>query len=86
MNDLYLIYSKLQKWPEKFDNLVCVSIFLFKDEFRFRLDWKQGDEMPNYVNIYTLEQMENIQWFEEYESFLMEKAENAYKVWEVGEE
>jgi hypothetical protein len=83
MNKLYNI---LKEWYNKFPNINSISIILFDDEMRLRIDWKGEYEHASYTQRFTLQQLEDMQWFTDIDKYLIEEIENLYKQWEVGEE
>ena len=81
MSGLDLIYENMKSWQEKFPNLKCLSIFLFEDQMRVRIDWH--DAQYTYVIPQTALNEQDLDKFGE---MILSEAERQYRILTVGEE
>lgn len=84
MNDFQKVYEIMNRWKSRFPNVECVSIFLFHDELRIRVDWQHPTQFVSCVKVFTVEELDVISV--DLEEAIMQDMENDYMKWEVGEE
>ena len=79
---LDLVYDNMKEWRDRFPGIKCVSVFLFNNEMRIRIDW-MDDNAYTYVIPQTAIDLQNLNDFGE---MIFSEAEKAYKIHTVGEE
>ena len=86
MNDIARVYEIMSSWHSRLLEVECISVFVFSDEMRIRIDWRGDEERAVYTKIFTKEELESIPVFDNLDEAWLMDVENKYKIWEVGEE
>ena len=82
MSCLDLVYENMKNWRDNFPGINCVSVFLFEDQLRVRIDWLDGMSYTYVIPKLALE----IQELDIFGDMILSEAEKAYKIHTVGEE
>lgn len=80
---LDLVYENMKSWQDRFPNLRCISLFLFENEMRVRIDWMNDIHYVYIIPQIALDTHNNLDAFG---NMILSEAERQYRVHEVGEE
>lgn len=94
MNNLTKIFTILKEWRKELPNVDAISVILFDDELRLRVDFLAiqdtgvaGEARKAFFSVkYLYEQLESLVPFIQTDEYILNQIRDAYKKWEVGEE